>query len=156
MIQDLIQNADSYAGLPPAFATAFAWIRDHAANATLGKHAVDGDTVFAIVEEYDTKPSTTVRFEAHRLRADIQTVLSGEETIAILPKAHLSTSVPYDPSRDIEFFQDSPDAAPTTLQMRPGEFAIFLPQDAHKPGCSVGQTAGRVRKVVMKILLPNP
>jgi YhcH/YjgK/YiaL family protein len=155
MIQDLLENADAYAGLPSAFATAFAWIREHAATAPLGKHPVDGDTVFAIVEEYETRPSDSVQFEAHRLRADIQTVLSGEEEIAVMPKVHLKTSTPYEPTRDIEFFQDAPHSAPSTIRMRLGEFAIFLPQDAHKPGCALKTGSGKVRKVVMKILLPN-
>lgn len=156
MIQDLLENANVYAGLPTAFATAFAWIREHAATAPLGKHPVDGDTVFAIVEEYETRPPDAVQFEAHRLRADIQTVLSGEEEIAVTPKIHLTTSTPYEPTRDIEFFQDAPHAAPSRIRMRPSEFAIFLPQDAHKPGCAPSTGSGKVRKVVMKILLPNP
>jgi YhcH/YjgK/YiaL family protein len=155
MIQDLLENADAYAGLPSAFATAFAWIRDHAATASLGKHPVDGEVVFAIVEEYDTRPISSVPFEAHRLRADIQTVLSGEEEIAVIPKSHLTSSIPYDSARDIEFFHDAPHSAPSAIRMRPGEFAIFLPQDAHKPGCALHSGSGRVRKVVMKILLPT-
>jgi YhcH/YjgK/YiaL family protein len=155
MIQDLLENANAYGGLPPAFATAFAWIREHAATAPLGKHTVDGDTVFAIVEEYETRPSDSVQFEAHRLRADIQTVLSGEEEIAVMPKVHLTTSTPYEPTRDIEFFQDAPHSAPSNIRMRPNEFAIFLPQDAHKPGCALKTGPGKVRKVVMKILLPT-
>jgi YhcH/YjgK/YiaL family protein len=155
MIQDLLENANAYAGLPTAFATAFAWIREHAATSPLGKHPVDGDTVFAIVEEYETRPSDSVQFEAHRLRADIQTVLLGEEEITVMPKAHLTTSTPYEPTRDIEFFKDSPHSAPSNIRMRPNEFAIFLPQDAHKPGCALKTGPGKVRKVVMKILLPT-
>ena len=34
--------------------------------------------------------------------------------------------------------------------MRPGNFAVFFPEDIHRPGCADGQS-GKIRKIVVKV-----
>jgi YhcH/YjgK/YiaL family protein len=43
-------------------------------------------------------------------------------------------------------------AVRSSLILQPGMWAIFFPQDAHKPGCAVAAPAV-VRKIVVKVLL---
>jgi YhcH/YjgK/YiaL family protein len=51
-------------------------------------------------------------------------------------------------SRDLLFYTDVQDE--TTLTMRPGSFAVFMPGDVHRPGGAIGEPAP-IRKVVMKV-----
>jgi YhcH/YjgK/YiaL family protein len=50
----------------------------------------------------------------------------------------------YDPGRDIEFFTDRPDV---WIPVKPGQFVVFFPEDAHAP--LVG--AGEIHKIVVKV-----
>jgi biofilm protein TabA len=110
---------------------------------------LDGDQVFALVQSYTTTPAPQRLFEAHRIHADLQFVASGEEAIYYSPLARLRENTAYSAEKDVAFF-DGEDDIP--LVMLPGSFAIFLPQDGHKPGCSWKAPAA-VKKLVVKIRL---
>jgi biofilm protein TabA len=56
----------------------------------------------------------------------------------------------YDASKDYGLVRDP--AERSRVVLHPGTCAIFLPQDAHKPGCAVSAPTA-VRKVVVKVLL---
>ena len=103
--------------------------------------------VFAIVQSYETGPSTEKRFEAHRRHVDIQFVVAGRERILCIPMQELEVEAPYDDERDVEFYHDPP--ASSSVLLMPGDFAIFHPHDGHKPGCMAGGRAA-VRKAVEK------
>src|SRR6185503_7718911 len=115
-----------------------------------GRHAIDGDDVFAIVSAYATGPATEKRFETHRVYVDLQYVASGAERILHAPAAELAVETPYDAANDITFYAEP--KASSSLLVRAGGLAVFHPADAHKPGCMAG---GRdeVRKVVVKVRL---
>lgn len=62
---------------------------------------------------------------------------------------------PYQADRDIQFFADNNlGQLETFLPMLPGNFAVFYPQDLHRPACQLvdGQAAA-LRKVVVKVTL---
>ena len=150
MIHCPLTEADAYAALGPRFAAGFAWLRSFDPALPDGRHAIDGDDVFAMVATYDTGPSTEKRFEAHRRHADIQFVAAGAERILYLPAAGLAVETPYDDETDVAFFAEPPYAS--SLLMNAGDCAVFLPADAHKPGCMAGARHA-VRKVVVKVRL---
>jgi YhcH/YjgK/YiaL family protein len=54
----------------------------------------------------------------------------------------------YDPKRDVLFFDE---AVGSPVAVESGCFAVFFPEDAHKPGCLL-EKALAVRKVVVKVL----
>ena len=54
----------------------------------------------------------------------------------------------YDAERDILFYTDVQNEV--ELIMRPGNFAVFFPEDIHRPGCADGQAA-KIRKIVVKV-----
>jgi biofilm protein TabA len=97
----------------------------------LGRTAIDGDDIYVLVSEAETRPSEQVRFEAHRRYIDIQLVVRGQEAIGLAPVASLVTSEPYDEAKDIEFFGTPQESM--TLALRAGEFAVFVPGDGHRP-----------------------
>jgi len=108
-----------------------------------------GDDCFALLQGYMTKPVAEAAFEAHRIYADIQVILGGEETLLWTPLEDVgAVTEPYVAEKDIAFYA-SPKRS-TALHLRAGEFAMFFPTDAHAPGL---QTSGpvAVRKVVIKV-----
>lgn len=118
---------------------------------TEGRHQIKGDDIFASISSYETKPRVGAYPEAHRRYADIQLLLTGQETIEWFPAQGMSERVPYDAARDIEFFERPP-APDGSVTLRPGLFAIFMPPDAHMPQLRTGAGAVPVIKVVIKVL----
>lgn len=111
--------------------------------------------MFVMVQGYTTEDRDSCRFEAHRRYIDIQLMLAGEEIIEVAPVGELTPDTPFDSERDAGFFK-TPEAPCTRLILRPGDFAVFFPEDAHMPKVSVHAPAP-LRKAVVKIdtaLLP--
>ena len=148
MILDTLTFASDHRYLRGGFPDAFDWLGHFIPETPDGRYPIDGDDVFALVQSYETTPATTKRYETHRAYADLQYLVAGSEIIYYAPLDQLTSATPYDDQQDYELFNDPPISTP--LQMSPGTFAIFLPQDGHKPGCSAGSIS-RVRKAVVKI-----
>lgn len=148
MILTSLADAAPYEALGPRIAAGLRWLRTLDPAIPDGRHAIDGDDVFALVSSYDTGPSTEKRFETHVRHVDLQYVAAGHERILHTPAAALAVETPYDEAADITFYAEPPFAS--SLLMRHGDLAVFFPGDAHKPGCMAG---GRhaVRKVVVKV-----
>ena len=144
MILDVLENAARYESLHPGFAAAFDYLRRHdLAEIPLGRHAIEGDRIFALVSA-DEPRGAAARLEAHKKYIDVQYVVPGADRIGWSHNAGLKTVVPYDAAKDIEFFVD---AQESWLELTPGRFAIFHPTDAHAP-LAGAQTA---RKIVIKV-----
>jgi YhcH/YjgK/YiaL family protein len=105
--------------------------RTDLASLPLGRTDIEGDDVYVMMSEGETKPPEQVKFEAHRHYIDIQLVVRGQESIGVAPVAALTTAEPYDPAKDIEFFAVPREAA--TLELHAGDFAVFAPGDGHRP-----------------------
>ena len=150
MILTTLAEADAYAAVALGVAEALAWLRAHGADAPEGRHPIVGERVFALVSAYDTGPSTEKQFETHRLHLDVQYVASGAERILHAPAGDLEVAVPYDAEKDIAFYAEP--KASSSLLMTAGSVALFLPADAHKPGCMAG-ARHTVRKIVVKVRL---
>ena len=88
--------------------------------------------MFALVRDVRDGPGTEKRFETHVRHVDLQYVADGHERILHTPAAALTVETPYDEATDITFYAEPPFAS--SLLMRPGDLAIFHPDDAHKPG----------------------
>lgn len=146
MILDILDNAGRYYGLHAGFRQAFDFLmRRDLKDLPAGRHAIDGDRVFALVSKGPGRKKQDGRLEVHEKHIDIQYVLVGTDEMGWKPRsACTSPSGPYDPDKDIRFFSDEPDS---WVAVRPGGFAVFLPEDAHLPLVS----AGEVHKVVIKV-----
>ncbi|MFI5335367.1 MAG: YhcH/YjgK/YiaL family protein [Opitutales bacterium] len=153
MIADLLSNSDRYARHHPGLAAGFQFLRALPAHAVEGRHEIDGDRVFALVQAYQTGPAAGRKFEFHRKYADIQFLVAGEEVIEFAPLAGLTVDRPYEATKDYGLTADP--AICSALVLQPGQFGIFFPEDAHKPGCC-SREATAVRKVVVKVLLSVP
>lgn len=148
MIIDLLAHAGSYHALSPGFAAGLRWLTEFNAQTADGRYDIDGDNVYALVQSYDTVAPAEKKYESHRVYADIQYVAEGSELILYAPIAELQAATAYDGTKDFLLYADP--AATTPLLLGPGRFAVFLPQDGHKPGC-IDRTARRMKKVVIKV-----
>jgi YhcH/YjgK/YiaL family protein len=149
MIQDTLAQSARYEALSPRFAQAFAFLRTVDGTQTLGRHDLDGDNVFALVQTYATKPIESAKFEAHRKYIDVQFLYSGRETILWAPLAAMKEqTMAYDEAKEAALWKLVPDVTP--LHMSAGHFAILYPEDAHAP-CIEWGTSEQVFKVVVKV-----
>jgi biofilm protein TabA len=146
MILDTLAQADRYAALHPLFARAFEFLRSTDLDALApGMHTIQGEQLFAIVEDCAGRTRAEAKLECHRRYIDIQLVLEGVDEMGWKPLAEcVDPATDHDGARDIRFFNDAPSS---WIATPPGSFCLFFPEDAHAPLVS----AGRVRKVVVKI-----
>jgi biofilm protein TabA len=119
------------------------------ADQPVGRYEIDGKRLFAMVQELQTEPVETRRFEAHARYLDVQFVVAGREGIGYLPDAAGATLIEDRlASHDIAFYGS--DAPASELSLLPGMFAVFAPGELHRP-CSAIGAAAPVRKVVLKL-----
>lgn len=146
MILSTLTDADRYLDLHPLFARAFEFLRSSdLLTLAPGRHVIDGENLFAIIEHCAGRTRAEAKLECHRRYIDIQLVLEGVDEMGWRPVAEcVDPSTEYSEVRDIRFFNDAPSSWVSTPA---GSFCIFFPEDAHAP--LVG--AGVIRKVVMKI-----
>lgn len=116
----------------------------------IGKHEVEGSTIYVSVAEYETEPKEKRRLEAHVKYIDIQYIQAGEEIIGCGPLAEVSEVLEDKlAEKDVIFYKSV--ARETESKLTAGMFAVYFPWDVHRPNCRAGAEAGKVRKMVVKI-----
>ena len=146
MILDHLDNAPLYFGVGDRIATALKYLQaTDLARLPTGRNEIDGERIFALVFEYETKHQHTTFWEAHRQYIDIQYVHEGVELMGYAPLS-LMQAGPYDKEKD--FLRA--DGEGEFFQLRAGFFAILGPQDAHMPGIVLSEPAP-VRKIIIKV-----
>ena len=147
MIYDTLSCAAQYAGLSPAFAKAFEFLKKtDFSTLNPGRYEIDGDRAFALVSAYSPKPCAEAKWEAHRQYADIQVLIEGAEKQGFAPLAQGKDSEGYLPDRDIEFLRVDDG---NYITLKPGMFAVYFPQDLHQPGVKANDLP--VKKIVVKV-----
>jgi len=149
MIADSIQNSSLYP-FGPAWKAAFEFLKTLTPDSETGKRLIQGDKIFAGVDCYETKSRADAKLETHRKYVDVQVLLSGSEVIEIFPKRGLTVSEPYNPEKDAEFYA-KPSEPHAKVILKPGQFLVFFPDDAHMPCLMTGSSPEPVKKVVIKV-----
>ncbi len=145
MIVDSLKNCEKYIFSHEGFDKAFAFLKKAAEeNLPVGRYEIDGDKVFAFIQEYTSKTDSS--FEAHKNYIDIQFILSGTEVMKVADISQMTVSVPY--TEDVMFFEDNKRASELVIEA--GEYGIFFPWDAHMPGLCL-DTPANVKKAVVKV-----
>jgi len=85
MILDTLGHSARYESLHPRFAKAFAFLRAMTGSEAPGRHEIEGDDLFALIQQVTTKPLNEALFEAHRQYIDVQYVQHGRKTILWAP-----------------------------------------------------------------------
>ena len=148
MILDTLNAIGKYAGLSPDFAAAVRWLQATDLHALEpGKTVIDGDRVFATLSENRLEPKDPV-FEVHRRYADIQVILRGREGFM---SGREGRELSGRPENDVWFCEAD---RQLSFVLEEGEFAVFLPGEAHAPGlCGRGTAPLFSRKLVVKVLM---
>lgn len=117
----------------------------------VGRYSIQGDSIYVQVLDLETKEKSQILPEVHRRYIDVQYLHSGVERIGVAPDlGNCQIAKAYDDERDILFYQQMDNEV--ELIMRPGNFAVFFPEDIHRPAC-IDEKSSKIRKVVVKIAL---
>ncbi|WP_068472372.1 YhcH/YjgK/YiaL family protein [Saccharicrinis aurantiacus] len=149
MIIDSLDNVKHYRYLNDRIKKAFEFLEEiDFETIEPGKYNVEGDEIFAIVSEYNTKKKEDARPEAHERYLDIQYIVKGSEYMGYAPLEDQDVSTPYDTEKDLVFYKADVDY----IKVSEGMFAVFFPTDIHAPGAEI-EKSEPVKKVVVKVLV---
>jgi YhcH/YjgK/YiaL family protein len=148
MIIDTLDNYHLYQSINERIAKGFEFLHNTDLDAIpSGKHDIDGDSIFALVQEYQTKPLAECKLESHKKYIDIQYVIRGEEFMGVTTKNN-QTIVEANKEKDYTFYEGTT----SLVRVSRGMFTIFFPNDLHQP-CVQTEFVSEVKKVVIKVLI---
>ena len=127
MVVDTMENIGKYVSLNPLFEEMVKFIASKSG-----------------VTSFTAKTEEEAVFETHRKMIDVQIPLDAPETYGYTPLCDLP-EVEYNEEKDITKYPGV--KAETLVNCKPGEFAIFFPQDGHQP--CIG--TGTIHKAIFKI-----
>ena len=152
-------------GHRPYFATALAFLSDLLSGANeaartlnalaegemvrLTLEGPEGRDVYALLQYPRTRPRSEQQAESHRVYADVQAVVDGDEILEVMPLEGLETTRAYRAEGDAALYR-MPETA-SRLVLRPGLAAIVFPEDAHAPMQAPDGTPRFSRRVVLKV-----
>lgn len=146
MIYGTIRHLERYEGLGEALMKGLRFLAGtDFSGVAPGRVEIDGDEVFASVQEYETLADNDTP-EAHRKYADIQYLIEGEEFVGVAPLEAMVEEVEAHPERDLWLYHGPTDR----VRIGNGRFVVLFPEDAHAPGIAVGARAP-ARKCVVKV-----
>lgn len=145
MVVDTLDNLEKYVSLNPLFPEVVKFIRENdLARLEPGKHVIKDNDLFVNIQVAHAKSEGEAVFETHRRMLDIQIPLSACEAYGYTPLARLPEA-DYNEEKDVTKYPGA--KAETLVKCRPGEFAIFWPQDGHQP--CIGE--GDILKAIFKV-----
>ena len=148
MILDSLRNWAFYCGADSRLKRALEYLAAADLN-TLepGRYEIEGAEIFMKVTEGELKREEEASLEVHDKYIDVQVLIAGEvETMGWRERRECRVPRgPFDAEEDIRFFADRPQLF---VGIRPGQFFVFGPEDAHAP--MIGR--GRIKKAVVKVM----
>lgn len=149
MICENLKHDINYESINKNFVKAFEFLKGNDLKSLeLGKYEIDGEKVFANVQEYITKPEEEKNWETHEKYIDIQLIVSGQEQMGYARAEDLEVHEDFRPTKDLIFY--NPTLKGQNIKFSSGDYAIFFPEDGHRPGCALVECS-KVRKVVVKV-----
>ncbi len=146
MIIGSLQNTQRIETIHPRFKTFFDYAKSiDWKNLELGKIGLDGDNLFVNHVVLDPKDKANAALEGHHEYIDIQLLLEGNESMGWKPLEDAKKiSQPYNATKDLIFYDEECD---NYVALKPGQFAIFFPEDLHAPGIS----EEKIHKFIAKV-----
>jgi len=135
---------------PPAIGKALNFLRTtDFSKLETGVVEIEGRDIYAQILDLTTQHKAENRPEVHRRFIDIQFLAWGEEIIGVAAdRGTNSISQSLLEERDIIFYHEMENES--EMIMTPGSYAIFFPQDVHRPAC-IHNNVSHIRKVVVKV-----
>jgi biofilm protein TabA len=151
MILDKITNIHLYPDINPAVLEALRYLKEtDFSKQTPGRKEINGDDIFSIISNYNTKDLGDCRLEAHRKYIDIHYLAEGSEIIGYSVLKDQEKATDYDAENDFILYCGEKNY----LKLEQGMFAVFFPSDLHMPGLMIVKPAP-VKKVVVKVRFQN-
>lgn len=145
MVIDTLDNLGKYAGLNPLFADVVNFLKQNDLNTMEeGKHPIKGGDLFVNIQTAKGRTKEAAVLETHREMIDIQIPLDTDETFGYTPLCDLP-DFDYNAEKDITKYGTT--MAQTYVTCRPGQMAIFFPQDGHAPCISEKD----IKKAIFKV-----
>ena len=146
MVLSTLQNSERVESLHPLFKKAFDYVKSHdILNMPCGRIEIEGDSLFINNSNPDCVDKEQQVLEVHRRYIDIHVLLDGEETVGWKSLENCSVELKaYDEANDCALYSEP---ASTYFTMKPGQFLIVWPEDAHAP--VIGK--GKIRKLIIKV-----
>ena len=157
-LSEITLDSPELARYPKTVRRGIEWLqKTDLAALPLGRQEIDGDAIYANVQEYETKPVEEFGVEAHQKYIDIQLVAAGRELLGTVKLAeNMPLAEPYSAENDCLFLENSTmpflldgSASAGRLILNAGELVIFTPSDPHAP-CLAAEKPEKVRKIVVK------
>lgn len=152
MIFSSIRNWKSESHLySEAFKTALNFLESNDfENMPAGEVELDGRKIYAIIMDKETDVIENRAPEVHEKYIDIQFVVKGTEKIGFARReARFVVKSDLLAEKDLLLYEHFTENE-SFVVLTPGDFAVFYPQDVHRPLC-VHEEKQTVRKVVVKI-----
>ena len=150
MIFSNIQSRDDLSKYPEAIAKAIRYVTQTNFDVLEdGDYEIDGERMFARLVHMTSKPVEQTHPELHRKYIDVQFWLSGEELFGIAPADGIGNLVSEDEKEDLYFYDSV--TGESFVRAWKGCYAVFFPNDVHRPGIIAGEEPLSYRKVVVKV-----
>ena len=152
MIIGNIASFERYTALHKNFRAGFDFIKKALKDGLeAGRHEIDGEAIYAMIQEYETREQTQKMLEGHKKYIDLQFIADGTERMEIIDIARAEVIKEYDSQLEAAFF--APKEECTSGIFSAGDFAIFFPEDLHQPGLRSAKDACHVKKIIVKIAI---
>ncbi|MBP5426177.1 MAG: YhcH/YjgK/YiaL family protein [Prevotella sp.] len=146
MIIDTIENLGKYVGLNPLFADVMEFLRQNdLSTMDEGKHPIKGADLFVNIQMAKGRSREAAVLESHVRMIDIQLPIDADETFGYTPVCDLP-DYEYNPEKDMTKYGDTP--SQTYVTVKPGQMAIFFPQDGHAPCITEREV---IKKAIFKV-----
>ena len=146
MIIDTIENLGKYTTLNPLFADVVEFLKNNDLQTMeIGKYPIKDKDLFVNLQVAKQRTKDTAVLETHIKMIDIQIPVTCAETFGYTPLCDLP-EFEYNEEKDITKYGDT--KAQTYVTVKPGQFAIFFPQDGHAP-CILEEE--EVKKAIFKV-----
>lgn len=149
MILDSLNSSVRYEALGGRFAQAFQWLRMVDPHSLPdGRIDLDGENLYAVVYRDQTRSLGRTKWEAHRRYADIQAIFEGREAMFW---ESLDRTEPGEYLEEKDFLPVEVEGW-VDIEVPAGQFIVFFPEDAHRPGIEIPGVEP-VLKIVVKVRL---
>lgn len=147
MILSKLSDSHLIEALHPSFKSVFDYLKQNdLSKVPTGRITLDADNIFINIDDAELRTKSEQVLEIHRQYIDIHIPLSGEEIVGWTPLDDLEvpSNEPFDVKRDFALYAQK---ASTYFTVKPGQFYIMFPEDAHAP--IIGK--GTLRKLIAKV-----
>ena len=147
MIHAKCKDAAQYRGIHPRLDRALALMtEEYLAAVPKETRQLEGEALYVTRFDYATLPLAETFYEAHKRYLDIHIMIKGEERVDI---SHPDTLTLFEHRDDFYAYRGE---AEQSLTLKPGDFLVVFPGDAHRIKIQANG-AQNVSKVVFKVLV---